>query len=79
MRKVIMLMTFVCVSVMAWGQTTEGLKILHEAEAGNCYAQFSIGLFYQNGDEGFPKNEFKSLSWFKKAAENNHPMACNLL
>ena len=43
------------------------------AQADNAYAQFKLGLIYQNN--AAVKNEQTALYWFEKAAKKNYPKA----
>jgi TPR repeat protein len=40
-----------------------------QAERGDAYSQFSIGVLYSNG-EGVPQDNAKAIYWYRKAAEN---------
>lgn len=61
----------IMLSLYGYGQTERGKQALKEAELGNPKSQMSVGLYYNLGWEGFPKNKDKSLFWFKKAAKQN--------
>lgn len=56
-----------CVYLIVYGQTEEGLKTLREAEAGNASAQNLLGCYYHHGWEGFPKNNDEAIKWYKRA------------
>ena len=38
------------------------------AEQGDAYAQFNLGLMYDNG-QGVPQDYAKALQWYRKSAE----------
>ena len=38
------------------------------AEQGDVFAQFELGLMYDNGD-GVPKNDAEAVRWYRLAAE----------
>ncbi|MBA8879024.1 TPR repeat protein [Phyllobacterium myrsinacearum] len=40
-----------------------------QAERGDAYSQFSIGVMYSNG-EGVTQDDAKAIYWYRKAAEN---------
>ena len=62
-------------SMLQFGQgveknETEALKWYQKAaEAGNAYAQASMGVFCQTGHCGVTKDFAKAAEWYRKAAE----------
>lgn len=48
------------------------------ADHGNSEAQFKLGVIYTNG-EGVTANTEEAHRWFKRAAENGHPVAKQLI
>ncbi|MCB1821871.1 MAG: sel1 repeat family protein, partial [Candidatus Competibacteraceae bacterium] len=42
-------------------------------------AQLNLGLMYADGRGGLPKNESQAAAWYRKAAEQNVPLAQLLL
>ena len=46
----------------------------HAAEKGDAYAQFNLGLLYDNGT-GVEKNYAAAAAWYEKAAEQGLPRA----
>ncbi|CAI2164730.1 15562_t:CDS:2 [Funneliformis geosporum] len=52
--------------------------IIIESESGNKYAQYKLGLYYQNGWE-IEKDETEAFKWFEKAAKQDHSDAQNYL
>ena len=49
------------------------------AEQGHVEAQYSLGLILSGAVPDSPHNARKSFSWYRKAAEQNHPMAAYFL
>jgi len=43
-----------------------------KAESGNPDDQFHLGLHYQQGQHGFPKDYSEAAKWYRKAAEQGH-------
>lgn len=64
-----MLMVFLCISLMAWGQDIETIKA--KAQAGDPSAQVSLGTSYRFG-WGITKNEEEAVKWYRKAAEQGY-------
>jgi TPR repeat protein len=48
------------------------------AENGDVSAQYSLAVMYNDGI-GVKKNPAEALRWFRKAAENGHPVAIEIL
>jgi TPR repeat protein len=48
------------------------------AENGNKFAQYNLGLYYQNGC-GIEKDEIEAFKWYEKSAEQNNSDAQNYL
>ncbi len=47
---------------------------LYAAEQGHAYAQFTVGLMYENGD-GVSKDIDEARKWYRKAADQGHEAA----
>ena len=45
------------------------------AEQGNADAQYNLGVMYDEGTGGVPKDHAEALKWFRKAAEQGHAQA----
>ena len=43
-------------------------ETMAEANQGAAYAQFNLGVMYDNGD-GIPENDAEAVKWYKKAAD----------
>lgn len=70
MKKVMMLITMLCLYSIAWGQSIE--EIREKAMAGDPKAQVKLGDSYMFGRNGLTKNEEEGLKWYKKAAAQNY-------
>lgn len=79
MKKVFLLIMFVCVNVLAWGQTEKGKELLEKAKAGDASAQSELAECYEFGEEGFGKDEKQAVAWYTKAAEQNDRFALGKL
>lgn len=69
MKKTWMLMVFLCISLMAWGQDIETIRA--KAQAGDPEAQVELGYAYSYG-KGITKNEEEAIKWYHKAAEQGY-------
>jgi TPR repeat protein len=49
-------------------------ETMAEANQGAAYAQFNLGVMYDNG-EGVPENDAEAVRWFRKAADQGHTKA----
>ena len=49
------------------------------ADLGDPTAQFYLGVMYESGGEGLPKDVAKALDWYRKAADQNNAAAQNNL
>lgn len=58
------------------GKATEILQ--KSAQQGDKEAQFQLGVMYENG-QGVLKDPAKAVSWYQKAAAQNHALAQNNL
>jgi hypothetical protein len=45
---------------------------IKKAEAGDANEQFHLGLHYEQGQFGLPKDYFEAAKWYRKAAEQGH-------
>lgn len=45
---------------------------IKKAEAGDANEQFHLGLHYEQGQLGLPKDYFEAAKWYRKAAEQGH-------
>jgi TPR repeat protein len=62
------------------GHREEAFKLLNQAaDQGIPKAQFLLGLLYERGRGGAPKDEKKAVEWFMKAALQGDPDAANNL
>lgn len=66
MKKQILLLIAIIVSLTSYGQDT---KLIAKAESGNTRSQYSLAIYYKYGWHGFSKDEVKYIHWLKKAAE----------
>jgi len=48
------------------------------AKQGKAYAQFNLGLMYDNG-MGVPENDAEAVKWYRKAADQGHAKAQYIL
>ena len=72
MKKVILFIMFICVNVLAWGQTEKGKAALNKANAGDAQAQYEVAEYYEFGEEGFAKDVKQAVDWYTKAADQNN-------
>ena len=49
-------------------------ETMAEANQGAAYAQFNLGVMYDNGD-GVPENDAEAVRWFRKAADQGYAPA----
>ena len=54
-------------------------ELNRKAKAGESESQYSLGLLYFEGNNGVQKNNSEALSWFRRAAEQNHVKALTQL
>ena len=73
------IMLFICVNIIAMGQTERGNETLKKAEAGDARSQYLVASYYERAKEGFEQDNAKAVSWYTKAAENNYINAINSL
>jgi uncharacterized protein len=45
---------------------------IKKAESGDSNEQFYLGLHYQQGDHGLPKDYSEAAKWYRKAADQGH-------
>jgi TPR repeat protein len=45
---------------------------IKKAEAGDANEQFHLGLHYEQGQLGLPKDYFEAAKWYRKAGEQGH-------
>ncbi|MCQ2140532.1 MAG: outer membrane beta-barrel protein [Bacteroidales bacterium] len=74
-RRIMMMVMAMAISVAAWGQITLG-ELQKKANAGDAESQFTLAMAYYNGDAGLTKSYTEAVKWFKKAAAQNHAVAC---
>lgn len=53
-------------------------KLTSEAEQGNSESQYLLGRAYDEGTL-VPRNLIEAISWYQKAADQGHPLACVVL
>ena len=71
MKKLLLLLLLL--PALAFGQSDfEQTKA--RAEAGNAFAQASLGVMYHYG-EGVPENDTEAVKWFRLAAEQGEAAA----
>ena len=70
MKKTWMLMVFLCISLMTWGQDRK--TIMAKAQAGDPEMQVRLGHAYLSGWWGLAKNEEEAVKWYQKAAEQGY-------
>lgn len=73
MKKFFMLLSFICITCMVWGQNAN--ELMQKAQNGNAKAQYQLGKMYQYGSNGLNKNASEAIKWITKAAENKHAEA----
>ena len=61
-------------SGFSYGQAPDFEETLALAESGNVYAQFNLGLMYDEGI-GVPENDKTAVKWYTKAAKQGEPSA----
>lgn len=84
MRKLIVLMVAMLCNLSAWadfaqahqaymrGDYATAIKLFNrEANAGDAYAQYYLGMINELG-QGVSKNTTRALYWYRKAAEQKH-------
>lgn len=80
MFKIIVLLLGLCVSVPTFAAEPEDVQTrifklyLLRAQEGNMNSQFIVGQRYESG-EGTAKDFDKAYEWYKKAADQGHPIA----
>ena len=79
MKKVVLSLMLICVSVLVWGQTERGKELIKLANAGDVSAQSELAECYEFGEQGFAKDEKQALAWYTKAAEQNDMYAFSKL
>jgi len=47
---------------------------MEKATQGEAWAQFNLGIMYDNGD-GVPENDAEAVKWFRKAADQGYAVA----
>lgn len=58
------------------GHRSEAVRMWQEhAEQGDTEAQFTLGVLYNRGDGGLPKDMIEAVHWYRKAAEQGHVIA----
>ena len=53
-------------------------KLTSEAKEGNSESQYLLGRAYDEG-KLVPRNLMEAISWYQKAADQGHPLACEAL
>ena len=62
------------------GEEDDDFKILeHQAQRGDAWSMFKIGLFYYFGVKSLRPDRKKAISWFWKAAEKGEPRSMEVL
>ena len=71
--KQLLIVTILLFSSAAYGQTEfDETKLL--AEQGNSFAQYNLGVMYENG-EGVSENDAETIKWFRLAAGKGNASA----
>lgn len=65
-----LLMFFLLLSIIAYGQTAVFKGQLKKAKDGDCVAQIVVGEYYYNGQEGVSVDYKEAFKWFMRAADN---------
>lgn len=73
MKKIFMLLSFICITCMSWGQNAN--ELMQKAQNGNAKAQTELGEAYRFGWLGLEKNANEAEKWYLKAAEQGHAEA----
>lgn len=73
MKKLLMLLSLICITCMAWGQSAE--ELMQKAQNGDAEAQYELGVAYEDGNLGLTKNRSEAAKWYLKAAEQGHAEA----
>lgn len=69
MRRLFTITLSLIAAITVSAQVSDKAKaLMAKAEAGDVFAQNDLGMLYNNGTEGLPKDKAKALAWFKKAA-----------
>lgn len=72
MKKQILILIAIIVSLTSYGQDA---KLIAKAEAGDALSQYRLACRYEDGRNGFPKDNSKYVYWLTKAAEGGLPVA----
>lgn len=60
------------------GRSSDALAAYRRAAAmGNDSAEYSLGLTYEQGSDGVPKDTQEALKWYRKAADHGSPDTLN--
>jgi TPR repeat protein len=68
------LLGFLLTPVMAVGQGPDFAEMFELASQGEAYAQYNLGLMYDNG-QGVPQDYKAAVKWYSLAAEQGHAFA----
>ena len=71
MIKLLLPLVLLFTSLTCFGFTTtpeEAEEYRQAAERGEAWAQYNLGLMYDNGD-GVPEDDTEAVKWYRKAAE----------
>jgi TPR repeat protein len=63
----------------SWSRALSLDEVRVLAEKGNAPAQFTMGLLYEKGEEGMPKDLVEARKWYEKAAEQGNSRAQDTL
>lgn len=69
MKKQILLLIAIIVSLTSYGQDAE---LIAKAEAGDAESQYRLAINYETGTSGCPKDDSKYVYWLTKAAEGGN-------
>ena len=70
-----MMVMALAISVAAWGQITLD-ELQKKANAGDADSQYRLAMAYYNGEAGLTKSYTDAVKWLRKAAAQNHAVAC---
>lgn len=78
MKKAILCVFILLVSVNAFAAQAEISQLAAKAENGDAEAQFNLGICYDNGKD-VPQDNKQAVYWYQKAAEQGYAAAQNSL
>lgn len=73
MKKIFMLLSLICFTSMAWGQSLD--ELMQKALNGDVDAQVDLGAAYVDGSYGLQKNYSEAEKWYLKSARQGNSVA----